>query len=140
MTDFIGVKIALLCGDSLVVIQRDNKPGLRFADMWDMPGGGREDNETPFECVAREIVEELGIKISQDSVVSEKAYPAIHDPTLTSYFMVATINLDTIAAIKFGNEGQGWKMMTIDDFMSDPKVIEALKERLADYLDKTQSS
>ena len=52
MTDFIGVKIALLTNaDRLLVIQRDNKSGLQFAGLWDLPGGGREGQETPLECI-----------------------------------------------------------------------------------------
>jgi 8-oxo-dGTP diphosphatase len=135
MNDFIGVKIALLKDDEVLVILRDDKPGLRNANLWDCPGGGREDNEAPFECVAREVDEELRIKLNSDSIIWEKTYPAMHDPSLTAYFMVAKINDSDIKGIVFGDEGQGWKMMSIDDFMSDPSVIEALKGRLKDYLE-----
>lgn len=135
MNDFIGVKIALLKDDEVLVILRDDKPGLRNANLWDCPGGGREDNETPFECVAREVDEELRIKLNPDSIIWEKTYPAMHDSSLTAYFMVAKINDSDIKSIVFGDEGQGWKMMSIDDFMSDPTVIEPLKGRLKDYLE-----
>ncbi len=134
MNNFIGVKIALIKDNEVLVIQRDNKPGLRFADMWDFPGGEREDNETPFECVAREVDEELGIKLQPESIIWEKTYPAMHDPNLTAYFMAAKIDDNDIANIVFGDEGQGWKMMKIDDFMPDTTVIEPLKGRLNDYL------
>lgn len=138
MKDFIGVKIALIKDDEVLVIHRDDKPGLRYADMWDFPGGGRENNESPFECVAREVDEELGIALSPASILWEKTYPAMHDPSLMSYFMVATIKEDEVKSIVFGDEGQGWKMIKIDDFMSDPTVIEPLKGRLSDYLTSTK--
>lgn len=134
MNDFIGVKIALIKGDEVLVILRDDKPGLRYANMWDFPGGAREENETPFECVAREVDEELGIKLALSGIIWEKAYPAMHDPKLLAHFMAAHIDSNDIATIVFGDEGQGWKMIKIDDFMSDPTVIEPLKERLSDYL------
>lgn len=134
MTDFIGVKIALIRGNELLVILRDDKPGLRNANLWDFPGGGREGNETPFECVTREVDEELQIKLSPESIIYEKTYPAMHDPNLTAYFMVAKIDDKDIENIVFGDEGQGWKLIKIDDFMSDPTAIEALKGRLNDYL------
>lgn len=36
--------------------------GLRQdSDLWNLPGGGLEPNETPWECVTREIKEETGI-------------------------------------------------------------------------------
>lgn len=134
MDDFTGVKIALIKDDEVLVIQRDNKPGLRFADMWDIPGGERENSETPFECIAREVDEELGIKLVPESIIWNRTYPAMHDPNLTAYFMVAKIDENDVANIVFGDEGQGWKMIKINDFMSDPTVIEPLKGRLNDYL------
>ncbi len=134
MNDFRGAKIALLKGDEVLVIQRDDKPGLPNAGLWDFPGGGREGTETPLECVAREVREELSIDLNQESVIWQKTYPAMDDPGATAYFMVAPIDDNIILSIVFGDEGQGWKMMKIVNFMSDPTVIEALKTRLKDFL------
>ena len=134
MEDFDGVKIALIKDDQLLVILRDDKPGLRNANLWDLPGGGREGHETQFECVAREVDEELKIQLSPDAIIWEKTYPAMHDSGLTAYFMAAHISDDDIRNVVFGDEGQCWKMMSIADFMSDPTVIEALKGRMRDYL------
>lgn len=135
MTDFSGVKAALLLDDNqLLIIQRDNKPGLRFAGLWDFPGGSREDNETPFECVAREVEEELDIKLIESEIIWRKTHPAMHDPNLTAYFMVVKITQDDIDSIKFGDEGQGWKLVSIDEFMNSKDVVEPLKGRLQGYL------
>lgn len=133
MRDFTGVKIALIKDDELLVIQRDNKPQLPYAGLWDFAGGGREADETPFECVAREVQEELGITITQASVLWQKVYPAMRDSSVDAYFMVAPITNEQIATIVFGNEGQGWKLMRIEEFMNSDAVVEPLKERLADY-------
>lgn len=133
--DFNGAKIAFIKNNEVLVIQRDNKPGLRYAGMWDLPGGGREANETPFECVAREVYEELGLTLSPESIVWQRIYPSIHNPDTTAYFMVASITSNDLHSITFGNEGQGWKMINIDDFMADTTVIEPLKGRLKDYLE-----
>lgn len=134
MQDFIGVKIALIKDSELLVIQRDDKPNLRFAGLWDFAGGSRENTETPFECMAREVQEELGINIEKGSIVWEKVHPAMHDPNVNAYIMVAPINDKQIASIVFGDEGQGWKMMSIADFMASNEVVEPLKGRLTDYL------
>ncbi len=40
--DFTGVKFALLVGKNILVILRDNKPGIPWPNMWELPGGGRE--------------------------------------------------------------------------------------------------
>lgn len=134
MKDFVGVKIALIKDNELLVIQRDNKPNLRYAGLWDFAGGSREDSETPFECVAREVQEELGIDLDKNSIIWEKVHPAMHDPSIDAYFMVAPITDQQIADIVFGDEGQGWKMMGINDFMTSNEVVEPLKGRLSGNL------
>ena len=48
--DFVGCKAALLCGDALLTYLRDDKPGLPWANWWDLPGGGREGGEAPAEA------------------------------------------------------------------------------------------
>ena len=52
--------LLLFCGDSLLTILRDDKASIPWPNMWELPGGGREEDESPFECVAREVYEELG--------------------------------------------------------------------------------
>ncbi|MEO6761418.1 MAG: NUDIX hydrolase [Candidatus Saccharimonadales bacterium] len=133
--DFTGVKIALIYDNKLLVIQRDNKPGLRFAGLWDFPGGGREGNETPFECVSREVMEELGIELKASSIIWQSTHPAMHDPKIIAYFMVSNISQADIQSIHFGDEGQGWKLISIDEFMQAGDVVEPLKARLQTYLD-----
>jgi 8-oxo-dGTP diphosphatase len=132
--NFVGVKIALLYGEQLVISLRDDKPGLRFAGLWDFPGGGRDGNETPFECVAREVDEELSIKLKPDQIIWEREYPSMHDPHLRAYFMVAKVSRENIDGIRFGTEGQRWALVKIDDFLVCSDVVPHLKERFQDYL------
>ena len=61
--DFSGCKIALLYGDTILTILRDDIPTIPYPNMWDFPGSGREKDETPFECIKREVFEELGIEL-----------------------------------------------------------------------------
>lgn len=49
--DFSGAKIALLKDDQILSILRDDIPTIPFPNTWDLPGGGREGEETPFDCV-----------------------------------------------------------------------------------------
>lgn len=134
MDDFVGVKAALFVGEKLLVFLRDDKPGLRFAGMWDFPGGGREGDETPFECLAREVGEEFGIILRPESVLWQKEYPAMHDPTLRAYFIAARITQEDIDVIKFGSEGQKWALMDTQEFLTRDDVVPHLKGRLSDYL------
>lgn len=131
---FSGAKIALLKDDQILTILRDNIPTIPFPNTWDLPGGGREDRETPFDCVQREVYEELGIAISKNSISWAKVYPSMVAPSKDSVFMVGAISQDQIDQIVFGDEGQGWKMMPITDFLEDDQVYGSLKERLRDWI------
>jgi 8-oxo-dGTP pyrophosphatase MutT (NUDIX family) len=76
--DFTGAKIALLSEGSLIAYKRDMKPGIPFAGMWDLPGGGREGGESPVECAIRETREEFGLSIDIKSIAAlSGSYPAI---------------------------------------------------------------
>ena len=133
--EFSGCKIALLCDDTLLTILRDDKENIPWPNMWELPGGGREDEETPFECVQREVFEELGLKLEEADIVWIKEYQGMLDPDETSIFMVGTITQEDFASIVFGDEGQAYQMMDVSQFLSDEKVIPQLQDRLRDYLE-----
>ena len=133
--EFSGCKIALLRDDKLLTILRDDKVSIPYPNMWELPGGGREDKETPFECVRREVFEELGLKLEEVDIVWAKEYQGMLDPEKTSIFMVGTITQEEFASIVFGDEGQAYQMMDIRQFLADEKVIPQLQDRLRDYLE-----
>ena len=133
--EFSGCKIALLCDDKLLTILRDDKASIPYPNMWELPGGGREGEETPFECVQREVFEELSLKLEEAAIVWAKEYKGMLDPDKTSIFMVGTITQDDFASIAFGDEGQAYQMMDVSQFLSDDKVIPQLQSRLSDYLE-----
>lgn len=132
--DFHGVKVALTHEGKLLLHLRDDKPGLFNANMWDFAGGGREGDETPEECAVREVKEELAIKLTPESFVWRKEYPAQKDPAQKAWFMVAEISPKDIESVVLG-EGQTWKLMDQEEFFKRSDVIEALKGRYQDYLD-----
>ena len=134
--EFSGCKIALLCDDRLLTILRDDKASIPYPNMWELPGGGREGEETPFECVQREVFEELGLKLEETAIVWAKAYSGMLDPDKTSIFMVGIITQEECISIAFGDEGQAYQMMDVSQFLSDKKVIPQLQDRLSDYLEE----
>ena len=46
--EFSGCKIALLRDDKLLTILRDDISTIPWPNMWELPGGGREGEETPL--------------------------------------------------------------------------------------------
>ena len=133
--EFSGCKIALLRDDKLLTILRDDISTIPWPNMWELPGGGCEGEETPFECVQREVFEELGLKLEEVAIVWAKEYQGMLVPDKTSIFMVGTITQEECASIVFGDEGQAYQMMDICQFVSDDKVISQMQDRLSDYLE-----
>ncbi len=70
------VTAAVIERDGRVLIAK-RKNGWRFAGKWEFPGGKIEPNETPEECLRRELHEELGIEteIGNFFCSSTYAYP-----------------------------------------------------------------
>jgi len=138
--DFSGSKIAILCDHSLISCKRDHTPGIPFKGMWDIPGGGRENDETPVECALRELDEEFSLILDPARIVWIKSYPGHSNGILPNYFMVANATKAEIAAIVFGNEGECWQMMGIEAFLSHPKAVPHLVFRLEDYFARADAA
>lgn len=129
---FSGAKLAILVGDAVVSIERDDKPGIDWPRHWDLPGGGREGTENPAECVLRETREELGLRYPAEALIWSRAYarPARGD----SWFFVLRDDGFRAERVRFGDEGRGWALMPVPRFLADRLVVPALAARLAEYL------
>ena len=133
ISDFTGSKIALICGDKVLTILRDDKENIPCPNMWEFPGGGREGNESPFECAAREVYEELSIHLTEDCLLWSKVYPSMLFADKQSVFLVGQLTQNQFDNITFGDEGQGYQLMNVKEFLSSSQVVPHLQERLKDY-------
>lgn len=129
ISDFTGCKIALFCEDKLLTILRDDKASIPWANMWELPGG-----ESPFECAAREVYEELGIHLTEDCLLWSKVYPSMLFADKQSVFLVGQLTQNQFDSTVFGDEGQGYQLMNVEEFLSSSQVVPQLQERLKDYL------
>ena len=57
------VTAAIFVQDGMLLIAK-RKPTARLPDLWEFPGGKIEPNETPEECLKRELKEEFDIEAS----------------------------------------------------------------------------
>jgi 8-oxo-dGTP diphosphatase len=86
----IGAGIILLNSkNEILLLLRDNKPDIPFPNMWDIPGGKIENNESPEEAVRREIEEEMEI----DDLGKIKLFNIFTSENITEYVFWKKINL-----------------------------------------------
>lgn len=102
--------------------------------MWDLPGGSREVGEQPMQTLVREVKEELGIDIKTSEIIWEDAHPSAIDDGQTVYFMVSGITDEQLRSVVFGDEGEGWKMMRLEEFINHSNVVPGMQQRLKEYL------
>lgn len=133
--DFHGCKIALFDNQQRVLVfLRDDKPDIESPNMWDLPGGGREGNESPESCVLRELYEEFGPSFSEERLLYKRRYHREHRGR-SAYFFVGSISSTEADSISFGEEGQRWTMMPVDLYLEHPQVVPRHKVRMQDYLE-----
>lgn len=135
--DFTGCKIALICDGRILTILRDDKPTIPWPNLWELPGGGREGDESPFECVSREVYEELSIQLLKDDIVWSRIYPSMLDENKNSVFLVGKLTQEQFDSIVFGDEGQGYKLVRLEEFLASDRVVPQLQERVRDYVEKS---
>lgn len=129
-----GAKLILTHGDSLLACLRDDYDWIPFPAHWDLPGGGAEPGETPIECALRELHEEFGLSLAPDRL-SGRAFPSVTSPGWESWYFRGVLTAAEIAAIRFGDEGQEWRMMPVAEFMAHPRVVPHFPARVARMLD-----
>jgi 8-oxo-dGTP diphosphatase len=127
--DFVGAKAALFCGASVLTCLRDEKPGLRWPGLWDLPGGGREGAESAEDCLLRELEEEFGLRLSPDRLAWRRVFPSMMDAARASVFFGGWLSREEVAAIRFGDEGQGWELMPVEGFLGHAGAVPEMQRR-----------
>ena len=68
-----SVAAAVVYLDGKTLITR-RAPGEKLAGMWEFPGGKIEHEETPQECIIRELREELGVDSFAGEILTTSNY------------------------------------------------------------------
>lgn len=119
----------------MLVIQRDEDPTIPYPGHWDLPGGGREGAETPEECVLRETWEEVGLTLLPQNFTWARRYER---PRGTVWFFATHMPREATAAIRFGDEGQRWDLMSPRAFCADPLTVPHFRDQMTLYLESPQ--
>ena len=133
MLDFHGSKLAYIVDALLLVYRRDRKPDIPFPGLWDLPGGGREGDETPERCVLRELNEEFALRLTADRLLYRRDY-SVPNRSRHSCFFVAHGTIEEVGSIVFGDEGEEWRLMSIHEFLGHEDAVPYLQARVSDYL------
>ncbi len=88
--------------NEVLLLLRDDIPGLPYPGMWDVPGGLVEGEETPEQCIAREMQEEIGLDVAPFQRFSVTEFP---DRTEYTFWKRADLDIRTIRLM----EGQRLK-------------------------------
>ena len=71
------VSAAVVIDNETVLLARRN-PDDKLEGFWEFPGGKIEANETPQQCLEREIQEELGVSSTAGDVFCESVFEYDH--------------------------------------------------------------
>ena len=74
---FYNVVVGIIWRDNKILISKRKKKGL-LGGLWELPGGKIKKNETNYQCLKREVKEELNIKISIDKQIGKIKHQYSH--------------------------------------------------------------
>lgn len=141
---FAGAKLAALVDGRILTYRRDDKPGIPWPGCIDLPGGGREGDESPAMCACRELAEEFGLYLPEQRIWWARPFPAMDSRKGslggTGWFLAATITPAEAAAIRFGTEGHSPQLLGIAAFLAAADAIAPLQHRLQLVLDSAVSN
>lgn len=94
--------------NEILLVLRDDIPSIPYPNMWDVLGGHVEEDETPEQCIVREMQEELGLDIKEFQPFCVTEFP---DRTEYTFWRRADLNIDDIEL----TEGQCLKWFTREE-------------------------
>jgi 8-oxo-dGTP diphosphatase len=137
---FVGAKIALFLDDQILTYLRDDHAGLPWAAHWDLPGGGREGDESGVDCLFREVEEEFGLRLGLSHLTWRCVLPAMLSPGKPSLFFAGRITAQEAATIRFGDEGQEWRFMPLAEWLLHAKAVPEMQRRTQLAIDALAAS
>ena len=77
-SNLIRVTAAIIEKDGKILIAKRKTGDKLFAGLWEFPGGKVEEGETPEECMARELKEELDIEVEVGELITSNKHKYPH--------------------------------------------------------------
>jgi 8-oxo-dGTP diphosphatase len=92
----------------ILLFLRDNKPDLPYPNMWDVPGGHVEADESPEKCIIREMKEEMDLVLNKFDLFSKIEF---EDRIEYTFWARADLDIDEIEL----TEGQKLEWFSRDE-------------------------
>jgi 8-oxo-dGTP diphosphatase len=95
-------------------------------DLWNLPGGGVDGGEAPWECVVREVKEETGLNIVVEKLIGLYSKPENNDLVFSYKCKIVS------GTIQINDEAKEIEYFHFDEFPQN--TIQKQVERIKDYL------
>ena len=124
----IRVTAAILKKDGKILIAQRKTEDDLFGGLWEFPGGKIEEGETPEECMARELNEELNIIVEVGELITSNKHKYPH-----GIFELLAFTVKHISGVYILNAHDEIKWVTIDELSNfefppaDTPIINYLK-------------
>jgi 8-oxo-dGTP diphosphatase len=126
-----GSSIIFMNSDHRILLfLRDDKPGLPYANMWDIPGGHVEHGETPEDCIVREMKEEIDLKLVNHTLFRIYTF---QDRTEYVFVSCQEIDIDNVVL----TEGQGLRWFSESE-INETQLAYGFNRVVSDYFNTLQ--
>ena len=118
----------------LLLIHRENVPGIPHPNLWAILGGAMEAGEEPLQTLGREIAEEANISLLPGQATLLGRLEAGDDRDHDKNIALVRLTPEQAAAIKKGREGQELKFFSPGELKNIPLVPDIVT-LLASHMD-----
>ena len=117
----------------VLMLLRDDNPGIPYPNMWDLPGGHMEKDESPRECICREMQEELpGLDLG-----NFRKFQVIEFPERTDHLFWTRIDVKERTLNRTLREGQRVAWMNLGKIRK-AKVAFGFRDVLEAFFDRPE--
>ncbi|RLC51821.1 MAG: NUDIX hydrolase [Candidatus Cloacimonadota bacterium] len=117
--------------NQVLLFLRDDKPDLPYRNMWDVLGGHVESDETPEECIVREMKEEIDLDLKDFQLLCCKEFD---DRIEYTYWKKSNLKIEEINLI----EGQRLKWFTRQE-TAETELAYGFNEIVEEFFNSIQS-
>lgn len=137
--DFTSARAAIYVNGKVIIIQRDDKTTISPL-MFEFVGGKRDDQESAFQTLQREVKEEVSLDVAKEDIIFAKKYPNPRAPGKFFFFFVIHSLKFKKEDIVFGDEGLGFSLVTPEEFLQMESGVSYQQDMFAEYLKNSKNS